>query len=305
LTIELKAEPLEYPRRTRTDHVTVLIPAYNEAEAIGTVVLSLRERAPGLTVIVVDDGSSDGTGEIATQTGALVIRHSVNRGYGAALKTGIRAARTALVATYDADGQHNPDDLLRMLEASDGADALIGARQGDSYRQVSRRPGKWLLAKVANSLVGQRIPDLNCGLRVMRREVVSRYLHLLPNGFSASTTTTVCMVQRGYDVRFVPIKASRRIGKSSVRQVRDGLNTVLLIVRLIVMFNPLRFFLPPAAGLILLGAVYGFVRAWQSGLGIPVLSALLIVAGMITAMFGLLADQLSSLRKEMFEKNDP
>ncbi len=283
----------------------MIIPAYNEADAIGAVVRSLLERAPGLRVIVVDDGSKDRTGEAAKEAGAQLIRHPVNRGYGSALKTGIRAARTDLVATYDADGQHDPDDLLRMIAASEGTDAIIGAREGDSYRQLSRRPGKWILGKVANSLVGQTIPDLNCGLRVLRREVVLKYLHLLPNGFSASTTTTVCMLQRGYDVRFLPITASKRIGKSTVRQFRDGLNTVLLIIRLIVIFNPLRFFLPPAIGLVVLGSVYGFVRAWMSGLGIPVLSALLVVAGMITAMFGLLADQLSSLRKEMFEQNGP
>ena len=284
--------------------LSIIIPAFNECEAIGSVVSNVLERLPGTKVIVVDDGSTDDTARLAAAAGATVIRHHRNRGYGAALKTGIRAASSSYISTFDADGQHNADDVLRMLAHIDEADIVIGNRQADSYRQVSRRPGKWVLGKVANTLVGQAIPDLNCGLRIFRRSVIVKYLHLLPNGFSASTTTTVCMLQRGYNVKFVPIRTGKRVGKSTVRQLRDGSNTVFLVIRLIVLFNPLRFFMPPALALVLVGTGYGIARAWYSGLGIPVLSALLVIAGVLTVFFGLLADQLSSLRKEMFESND-
>jgi glycosyltransferase involved in cell wall biosynthesis len=290
--------------RPSARQLTVVIPAFNEGEAIGLVVASLLEKLPGAHILVIDDGSSDDTARVAEEAGATVIRHKRNRGYGAALKTGIRACRTPFVSTFDADGQHNADDVLRMLEHIGHADAVIGNRQSDSYRPVSRRPGKWVLAKVANALVGQTIPDLNCGLRMFRRNAIARYLHLLPNGFSASTTSTVCLLQRGYNVNFMPIRTGKRVGKSTVRQLRDGWNTVVLIVRLIVLFNPLRFFTPPAIGLVLVGMAYGLLRAWYSGLGIPVLSALLVIAGILTVFFGLLADQLSSLRKEMFERDD-
>lgn len=283
--------------------LTVIIPAYNEAEAIGHVVSELLEAAVGTRVIVIDDGSEDSTGDIAEAAGAMVIRHRRNRGYGAGLKTGMRAAKTGYVAMYDADGQHRPEDLVRLFSAAGQHDAVIGARDKESYQAASRRPGKWLLGKIANALVGQKIPDLNSGLRVFRREVIMRYLHLLPDGFSASTTSTVCMLQRGYDVVFLPITTRKRVGKSNVRQIRDGLNAIFLMIRLIILFNPTRFFLPPAVLLILIGLVYGAVTAIREGLGVPTLALLLVSTGLITGMFGLLADQISSLRRELFEKD--
>jgi glycosyltransferase involved in cell wall biosynthesis len=283
--------------------LTVIIPAYNEAEAIGDVVKDLVREAHGVKVIVVDDGSQDDTAGAASAAGATVVRHRRNRGYGAAIKTGIKSADTRFVATYDADGQHRPADLMRLYEAAREHDVVIGARGKGSHQVAARRPGKWVLARTAETLVGQKIPDLNSGLRVMRRVIAMRYLHLLPNGFSASTTITVCVMQRGYDVEFVPITTRERVGKSTVKQFRDGLNTIYLIIRLIVLFNPTRFFLPPALAMIVTGLAYGFFKAFQFHRGFPVLALLLVSTGFITAMFGLLADQISSLRREMYEKD--
>jgi glycosyltransferase involved in cell wall biosynthesis len=286
--------------------VTVVIPAFNEAGRIAEVVRELREAIPGIGVLVVDDGSSDATGPIALQAGAKVVVHRRNRGYGAALKTGIQTVSTPYVALYDADGQHRPQDLREMLAVGRQADLVIGARDRNSFRQMDRRPGKWLLGRVANLLTGQKIPDLNSGLRVMRRSVILRYLHLLPNGFSASTTTTICMFQRGYDVKFVPVTVRRRAeGKSTVRKFRDGLNTIRLMVRLIILFSPERFFLPPAVTMIALGAAYGLYKAMVHRQGIPTLAVLVIVTGLITGLFGLLADQISTLRIELFERDQP
>jgi glycosyltransferase involved in cell wall biosynthesis len=286
-----------------TSDLTVVIPAYNEAEAIGVVVKELVQKVEGALVLVVDDGSDDETARVAEAAGATVIRHQRNRGYGASIKTGIRAAQTTYVAMYDADGQHRPDDLLRLYEAAPKHDVVIGARDKASHQVFVRRPGKWVLARTADALVGRKIPDLNSGLRILRRSIAMRYLHLLPDGFSASTTTTVCVMQRGYDVEFVPITTRERVGKSTVKQFRDGLNTIYLIMRLIVLFNPNRFFLPPAITMVLFGLVYGFVKAFRLHHGFPVLALLLVSTGLITAMFGLLADQISSLRREMYEKD--
>jgi len=285
--------------------LTVVIPAYNEGGKIADVVRELLGAMEGAKVLVVDDGSADATADQARAAGADVLAHRRNRGYGAALKTGIRAAHTPYVAMYDADGQHRPEDLARMMTVAGGADLVIGARDKDSSRQLDRRPGKWVLARVANYLTGQKIPDLNSGLRVIRRSAVLRYLHLLPNGFSASTTTTICMIQRGYNVEFVPITTRPRAGgRSTVRKFRDGMNTIRLMVRLIVLFSPERFFLPPAVTLILVGIVYGLWRAMTVGHGIPVLALLLVMTGMITGLFGVMADQISTLRIELFEREN-
>ena len=283
--------------------VTVVIPAYNEAGAIADVVKEIRQHLPRVHVIVVDDGSQDGTFSKVSSAGIKVIRHARNLGYGAALKSGIRAARTTYVALFDADGQHRPEDLAAMMRLAHSCDAIIGARTNGSHQMSSRKPGKWVLAKVANQLVGRNIPDLNSGLRIIRRNVILRYLHLLPNGFSASTTTTICLLQRGYDVIFHPIRTRERIGKSTVRQIRDGFNTVFLMIRLIILFNPLRFFLPPSIILVVAGLAYGLSLAFFRGRGVPTLALMLVMTGLIAAMFGLLADQISSLRREMFEKD--
>lgn len=283
--------------------VTVIIPAYNEGAVVGQVVAELRQAMPAARVLVVDDGSTDSTAAAAAAGGARVLRHRRNLGYGAGLRTGILAAETPFVAIYDADGQHRPEDLARLIEQAADADMVVGARAGASVQVAARRPGKWLLVRFANLLVGQDIPDLNSGLRVIRRGVILRYLHLFPRGFSASTTMTVCLLQRGYQVKFLPITTRSREGrKSTVRGLNDGLNTLRLIVRLIVLFNPQRFFLPPALGLIALGGLYGFIRAAISREGFPTLAALVIITGLIAGMFGLLAEQISTLRLEMFER---
>lgn len=285
------------------DQLTVVIPAFNEAGKIGDVLADLRVKIPGVQVLVVDDGSRDATVQIARKAGAAVISHRKNKGYGAALKTGFRTARTPYLAMCDADGQHRPEDLALMLQYADGFDMVIGARGKNSHRSAVRRPGKWLLCKLANVLVRQRIPDLNSGLRVMRREVILRYLHLLPDGFSASTTSTLCVLHRGYEVKFMRITTGKRFGHSTVRQARDGLNSVFLMVRLIVLFNPRRVFLPPALVLVVCGLLYGLNTAMLVGKGFPTLAVLAVMTGLITGMFGLIADQISSLRLELFERD--
>jgi len=284
--------------------VTVVIPAFNEVQGIGDVVRELRQAFAEIMIVVVDDGSTDGTRQAALAAGAKVLRHKRNQGYGASLRTGMLAAATPYIAIYDADGQHRPEDLGRLIAHAASYDMVIGERDKKSPQPLSRRPLKWMLGKVANLLSGQEIPDLNSGLRVMRRSVILRYLHLFPKGFSASTTMTICMLQRGYEVRFEPVTTKLRLsGKSQVKKVNDGLRTIRLMIRLVVLFNPQRFFLPPALAMILLGGAYGLYKALVHQQGIPVLAMLVVVTGLLTGLFGILADQISTLRIELFERD--
>jgi glycosyltransferase involved in cell wall biosynthesis len=284
--------------------ITVVIPAHNEEGAIGAVLSALRgvTHAALREVIVVDDGSSDRTGEIAEASGVRVIRQPSNRGYGAALKAGIRAARSEYVLTMDADGQHRIEDVLKLCDAVSGegsADCVIGHRTKLVHSPLWRMPGKWFLTHLARVLTRKEIRDLNSGLRVMRRDVIMRYMHLCPAGFSFSTTSTFALASRGYRVEFVPIRVERRVGKSSV-SVATGFQTILLILRLASLFNPLRVFLPLALLFIMGGAIWTLPYLMQ-GEGVTVAAMLSMLTGVTLFGMGLICDQVAQLRLERFE----
>lgn len=296
-----RAAPLPSENEGPASDVTVVIPAYNEEEGISetldTLLASTEESSRSFEILVVDDGSSDRTAEIAARPGVRVIRHQRNRGYGAALKTGVLAARGEVVAFYDADNQFEAADLHRVIDALDSCDAALGNRTAESHSPFSRRGGKRLLGWLANYLARQKIPDLNCGLRAMRRDLLLEYLHLWPQGFSASTTTTLVLLKEGYDVSFVPVTVKKRVGQSSVKIFRDGFNTVLLIVRLTTLLDPFRVFIPTAIVLFALGLAWG-VRYMVQGMGLSVASLFLMVSGVNIFFFGLLADQIAAMRRE-------
>ncbi len=282
--------------------VTVVIPALNEALAIGDTVRAVRERLPGVEIIVVNDGSTDDTGRIAGEAGALVIDHQHRRGYGASLETGTRAAQRDYVLYCDGDGQHSAADVARLIEEADGYDMVVGARGSDSHAPLSRRPGKRILRWFANYLAGQKIPDLNSGLRIVRREVMTRYLHLMPEGFSYSTTSTFAMMKTGRRVKYVPIQVAPRLGKSTVKQFRHGFETLLLVLRLAVLFEPLKVFLTVSGGMLAISVASFAIDIWRLvRLGAPGLSdstVLLSIATLIIFMFGLLCDQVSAIRRD-------
>jgi glycosyltransferase involved in cell wall biosynthesis len=281
--------------------VTVVIPAFNEEQAIGRVLAAVNETCPHLIeeTIVVDDGSSDQTARVAEDAGARVIRHRYNMGYGAALKTGIHSARTEFVITLDADGQHRVQDLFHLWEAAEANDMVVGARQRLMHSPLWRMPGKWLLGFMANYLTRRSIPDLNSGLRLMRREVILNYLHLCPSGFSFSTTISMALLCRGHRVAYVPIDVEKRIGKSNV-SVATGFETVMLILRIIALFAPLRIFIP-ASFLIGLSGVIWSIPFILTGRGVSVGSMLAMVTAVLLFSLGLLCDQISQLRLEKFE----
>lgn len=285
---------------SRTD-VTVVIPAFNEVNAIGETLDAVLAVTDGsqraYEVIVVDDGSEDDTSEAATRAGVRVIRHNRNRGYGASLKTGSLAAAGEVVLFYDADNQFDAGDIERMVDELEGVDATLGMRTATSYTPFSRKGGKKLLGWLANYLARTKIPDLNCGLRAIRKEILIDYLHLLPNGFSASTTTTLVLLKEGHDVKFVPVTVKKRIGTSTVRPLQDGLDTVLLVMRLTTLLDPFRIFGPVSLLMFVAGALWA-ARYVQLGQGFPASSVFMLVSSVIIFFFGLLTDQVASLRRE-------
>jgi glycosyltransferase involved in cell wall biosynthesis len=283
--------------------VTILIPAYNEAQTIGLIIAQLQSICSDFVqeIIVVDDGSSDETGLVAQKAGACFIHHKHNMGYGASLKTGIRQSETEFVVMMDADGQHRPEDALRLWELEDAYDydMIVGQRTSLIHSPFWRMPGKWLLGLMANYLTRRTIPDLNSGLRLIRREVVLRYLHLCPSGFSFSTTITMALLSRGYSVAYMPIQVKKRVGKSTV-SVRTGLESIILILRIAALFNPLRLFIPASAVIGMTGIVWAIPYA-LTGHGVSVGSMLAIVTAILLFGLGLLCDQISQLRLERFE----
>ncbi len=290
------------------DKVTIVIPAFNVEASIGATLNDLREWRDRAEIIVVDDGSTDCTGDIARQAGVRVIRHLHNKGQGAALKTGIRAASGDVVVTMDADGEHCADQVTALLEAFDDNDMVVGARVKGSNAPLLRRPGKWLLVQVANYLTESKIPDLNSGLRAIRKDVALRFLHILPNRFSFSTTLTLALLKEGYNTAYVPIVTKPRVGKSTVSPLSDGLNAVILIIRIIALFDPIRVFVPTSAALFLIGLVYWiasgifrFNAQIEPAFHIPQGAMMMMVSAVIVFMFGILADQVSAIRREKNE----
>jgi glycosyltransferase involved in cell wall biosynthesis len=276
---------------------SIVIPAFNEADAVGALVTSLRSAAPWLEILVVDDGSIDDTGAQAAAAGARVVRHPYNKGNGAAVKTGIRHATGEFVLIMDADGQHQPADAARLVSHLDAYDLVVGARSPQTQANAIRRAGNDLLNGVAGYLTEQRIPDLTSGFRAARRGCLLEFLHLLPNGFSTPTTTTLAFMKAGYSVRFEPIDAAPRSGSSKIRLGSDGVRFLLILLKVITIFSPLRIFVPISALSFAVGAAYAlWTVATQSH--ITNSSVLLILFSVVIFLVGLVSEQISSLRFE-------
>lgn len=288
------------------NNLTIIIPAFNEEDAIGQTLEDLSTVAgiKDAQVILIDDGSNDKTSEIAKGFPFVqVISHRYNIGYGGAVKTGVRATQRKYVCWYDADGQHRPEDMVKLVRRVQKVDADwgLGVRSSDSHISMSRRPGKLLLQLAVQLAAKRPIPDFNSGLRVFRTECLSQYLHLLPDGFSASTTTSLLMTERGYRGANIKIKAGKRIGTSQVHQLKDGIGTLTLILRIFLLFRALLFFSTIGAAIALGGLLYSAYVACVNKMGIPIGGLFLMMTGTLIIMMGLIADQLSLIRRERFE----
>ncbi len=277
--------------------LSIIIPAYNEEQgldrALGRLMPLAGERR--YEVIVIDDGSTDRTAAVAERHGARVVAHRANKGYGAALKTGIRSASHETILMMDSDGQHDPSLIDALLRDADRFDMVVAARR----KMVGiRAPGKKLLAMVANFLSGVKIPDLNSGLRVFKKSTIKSFLHFCPDGFSFTTTITLAYLREGYSISWVPIDVEKRIGRAStVAFLRDGYGAFMLIVRVIVLFNPMKVFMPAALSLFTIGVaftIYG-IAAFHK---VPNTGVLTILSGILLFFMGILADQISAIRRE-------
>jgi glycosyltransferase involved in cell wall biosynthesis len=277
--------------------VSILIPAMDESSSIGEVITRLRAAAPWREVLVIDDGSSDATGANAREAGAVVIRHPYNKGNGAAVKTGIRNATGEFILIIDADGQHPPEDAMRIVDRLGEFDLVIGARAAATQATTGRRAGNALLNSLAGYLAGRPIPDLTSGFRGARAACLREFIHLLPNGFSAPTTTTLAFIRAGYNVAFEPIQARQRVGNSHIRFARDGAKFFLILLKIITIFSPLRIFVPASALSFLAGILYGLWTVVESG-RIANGAVILIMFAVIVFLVGLVSEQVSSLRFE-------
>lgn len=285
--------------------LSIVVPVFNEELSIRETLDELRAAVPYAEIVVVDDGSEDETaGILAGMEGIVVVKHPRNRGYGAALKSGMRAASRDYVSWFDGDGQHRPDDLMAVARPviRGERDAAIGARGRGSSQQIERLIGKWALKLLAESLSGEEIPDLNSGLQCFPRKLIGRYVHLLPDGFPASTNTTLLLLERGYRVGFVPIRTRERVGTSKIRLMADGASTLKHIVRMVVLFDALKVFSILGFGLMVPGLIYGFAVALAKGEGFPTLAGTVVVSGLLIVLIGIVVDQVTELRKERFEE---
>jgi glycosyltransferase involved in cell wall biosynthesis len=277
--------------------VSIVIPAMNEGAAVGDVVRELAALASWHEIIVIDDGSSDDTGAAAAAAGARVIRHPYNKGNGAAVKSGLRAANGEYILIVDGDGQHQPADALRLTSRLGEYDLVVGARTSATQASVVRRWGNAALNWLAGFLTELEIPDLTSGFRAARRSYLMEFIGLLPNGFSTPTTTTLCFLKAGHSVLFEPVEARQRVGTSKIRLSSDGPKFLLIMLRVVTIFSQFRIFLPIAATSFVIGAAYG-VWTIATQRHITNSSVLLIVLAVIVFLVGLVSEQISALRAD-------
>ncbi|NLY15922.1 MAG: glycosyltransferase family 2 protein [Gammaproteobacteria bacterium] len=275
--------------------LSIILPAKNESAAIGSTVAGLAERFPQAEIIVVNDGSTDNTAEVAVAAGARVVSHPYSKGNGAAIKTGARAAQGEVLVFMDADGQHDPADIPRLLERLEqGHDMVVGARQKGSQASVGRGVANKFYNWLATYMTGHKIEDLTSGMRAVRADKFCEFLYLLPNGFSYPTTSTMAFFRAGYSVSYVPIHAAQRIGKSHIRLLRDGMRFLLIIFKIGTLYSPLKLFAPIAALLFGLASFWYGHTFYHHG-KFTNMSALLYTGSVMIFLMGLISEQITAL----------
>ena len=284
---------------------SVVIPAKNEASGLEKLLPDLLSRYPDAEVIVVDDGSSDGTVAVCEKSGIQVVSHPYSKGNGAAIKSGARAATGDYIVFMDADCQHDPADIARLFsKVAEGFDMVVGARRGlESQASMFRWGANGLYNRLASWMVNSQINDLTSGFRIVDRRKFLSFLYLLPNGFSYPTTSTMAFFRAGYSVGFVPITVSARIGKSHINVVRDGVRFFLIIFKIGTLYSPLKVYFPMAVLVAGLGVINYLMAAMSSGvLRFTNMSTLLVLAGMIIFLMGLLSEQMTNMQYKDIEE---
>ena len=282
-------------------HISVIIPAKNEGQVIGELLKKLKKELVEAEIIVVDDGSTDSTASIVHENNATLITHPYSMGNGAAIKAGARAATGDLIVTMDADGQHKPIDIKRLLEKkAEGYEMIVGARSYKSQAGKRRWLGNQLYNYIASLIVGKKIKDLTSGFRVVDAKKFKSFLHLLPNGFSYPTTITMAFFRSGFPVSYVPIETNKRTGKSHLRIFKDGLRFLIIIFKIGTLYSPLKIFTPISLVLFLTGLSY-YLYTFLSMARFTNMSALLLISSILIFLIGLISEQITTL---MYSKTD-
>ncbi|HTZ41447.1 MAG TPA: glycosyltransferase family 2 protein [Syntrophales bacterium] len=285
--------------------VSIILPAFQEEQGIPSLLdrisAAMEKLGKSFEILVIDDGSTDGTAARARESGARVISHPYNIGNGAAVKSGIREARGKVLVMMDADGQHDPADIPRLLEPIGPYDMVVGARTKESetslHRNLANRAYNWLASYVCN----RRIEDLTSGFRAIKTAAARPFLYLLPNTYSYPTTLTLAIVRSGRSLKYIPVKTVRRIGRSKIRLLRDGTRFFFIIMKIATLFSPMKVFLPVSAIMFLTGLGYGLMRIFLLDGRYGPTSAMLITMSVVVFMVGLVSEQVAQLRFDRAE----
>lgn len=289
------------------ERLSILIPAFNEADTIGDVISQLNSLYPPAEILVVDDGSRDSTAALAQAAGARVLRHPYNKGNGASVKTGLRNATREIVVIFDADGQHDAGSIEKLVGCVGEYDLVVGARDENSQTDFGRRVYHHFLNVLATYLSGMPIPDATSGFRAARRADLLQFIHLLPNGFSTPVTTSLAFVKAGYSVKFMPTTMLKRQGGASkIKPVRDGSRFVIIAFRMSTMFAPMKLFLPIGVALLLIAVGYTVIDLAfiSERFHLTNTAVLLVMMSLLIFLIGLVAEQIAALRFERAEKDD-
>jgi glycosyltransferase involved in cell wall biosynthesis len=296
-------------RKKITPHISVIVPAFNEGVVIGNVVQQIRTVVNKLDknheIIVIDDGSVDDTAQNARNAGATLIQHPYNIGMGASLKTGIRHARGKILVTIDGDGQHDPNDIPKLVEGIGPYDMVVGSRNSESDTAAYRDFGNMIFNSLATYVSERKIEDLTSGFRAIKTHIARQFVYLLPNRFSSSSTITLSLVRAGYSLRYESIQFSRRDKKtkSKIRPMQDGLKFLMIILKIAVFYAPLKIFVPLSMIILFLGVSYGLMRIFLLNAPYGSTSALLMSTAALTFLVGLVSEQIAQLRFDRSESN--
>ena len=282
---------------------SIIVPAKNEENALRSLIPAIRELYKSAELIIVNDGSNDNTSKISRELGAIVIDHPYSVGNGAAIKSGARKATHTVLVTMDGDGQHNPVDIIKLLnKLNDGYEMAVGARSHKSQAGIRRWIGNQLYNKIASIIVGNKIEDLTSGFRAVDAKKFKESLHLLPNGFSYPTTITMAFFRNGYPVTYVPIEAQKRLGKSHLRLFKDGLRFLIIIFKVGTLYSPLKIF-TPVSGFLFLTGIFYYMYTFMSMGRFTNMSALLLISSILVFLIGLISEQITTLLYSKSQKD--
>lgn len=286
-----------------TAKITIILPSKNEGGSLIKLLPQLQQLFGGQEIIVVNDGSTDNTTEICKQLGVQIINHPYSMGNGAAIKSGARAATGEILIFMDSDNQHQPSDIPRLLAGLDkGYDMVIGARNAEGQASFGRFAANTLYNRLASWMVNQKIEDLTSGFRAVRAAKFREFLYLLPNGFSYPTTSTMAFFRAGYPVAYIPIKAEKRIGKSHINFIKDGVRFLLIIFKIGTLYSPLKLFFPVALLHALLGLSY-YVYSYMAHGKLSLATIFLLTASVTIFLIGLVSEQITQLMYKSAEKD--